>query len=99
MPFDQSILSIEFRSSSEFFVLFPKIFLLFRFLKDHLSWSFVPFGAFSSANPLFPGLPHPICSDFRLSQPLIGFLLAKPLKLVSSSNTLGVFPFRVFPTL
>jgi hypothetical protein len=45
----------------------------------------------------FPGLPHPICSTFRFSQPLSGLLLESSCGLVSCHLHLWDSLFRVFP--
>lgn len=39
---------------------------------------FLPLRCFNWLSPLFPGLPHPICSTYRLFQPLSGLLLCQP---------------------
>jgi hypothetical protein len=39
---------------------------------------FLPLRRFSWRNPLTPGLPHPVCSAYRLFQPLSGLLLHRP---------------------
>jgi hypothetical protein len=40
-----------------------------------LSWGFVPFGVIGPGSSLFTGLPRPLRSAFRFSQPPGGFLL------------------------
>jgi hypothetical protein len=51
----------------------------------------------SNSSPLFPGLPHPIRSAFRLSQPLDGLLLKSPCDLISCHWHLWDSLYRVFP--
>jgi hypothetical protein len=42
-----------------------------------------PYGVVSLRSPLTPGLPHPVRSAFRLSQPLRGLLLREPCGSIS----------------
>jgi len=51
----------------------------------------------SVASPLDPGLPHPIRSAFRFSQPLDGLLLATPCGLVSCHWHSWGFPVALPP--
>jgi len=56
----------------------------------------------SNLSPLTSGLPHPIRSAFRFSQPLDGFLLKLPGGLVSClwhsrGSPCGAFPSKVAP--
>jgi hypothetical protein len=44
---------------------------------------FLPLRRFGRLSPLSPGLPHPVRSTFRLSQPPSGFLLNPPQDSVS----------------
>jgi hypothetical protein len=51
----------------------------------------------NDSSPLIPGLPHPICSVFRFSQPLNGLLLKSPCGLVSYHWHSWDSLFRAFP--
>lgn len=59
---------------------------------------FLPLRRFSWLSPLFPGLPHPICSTFRFSKPLSGLLLCQPEGFVSCLVRPWGLPFRGFPS-
>ena len=48
-------------------------------------------------SPLIMGLPHPLCSAFRFSQPLSGFLLKSSCGLFSCHWHSWGFPYRAFP--
>jgi hypothetical protein len=52
----------------------------------------------NDSSPLTPGLPHPICSVSRFSQPLNGLLLKPSCGLVSYHWHLRDSLFRVFPS-
>lgn len=62
-----------------------------------LSWGFFPFCAMGQENPLLTGLPHPLCSAFRFSQPLDGLRLSRYCGLVSYRWHTWGLPFRAFP--
>jgi hypothetical protein len=56
----------------------------------------------SNSSPLSPGLPHPVCSVYRLSQPLDVLLLELPCGLVSChwhswGSPCGAFPPDAVP--
>jgi hypothetical protein len=52
----------------------------------------------SISSPLSSGLPHPIRSAYRFSQPLDGLLLETPGGLVSCHWHSWGSPYRVFPS-
>jgi hypothetical protein len=47
-------------------------------------------------SPLGQGLPRPVRSAFRVSYPLSGFLLPKPLNLLSGPSVPGIRPSEFF---
>ena len=51
----------------------------------------------NDSSPLYPGLPHPIRSTFRLSQPLSDLLLESPWNPISCLKHSWDSPCRVFP--
>jgi hypothetical protein len=59
---------------------------------------FFPLRRFSWLSPLSPGLPHPIRSAFRFSQPLSDLLLCQPGGSVSCLVRPWGFSFRGFPS-
>lgn len=55
-----------------------------------------PYGVVSLRSPLTPGLPHPVRSAYRLSQPLSGLLLRQPCGFVSPRRHPWGSLFRAF---
>ena len=53
----------------------------------------------SNSSTLTPGLPHPVRSAFRFSQPLDGLLLESPGGLVSCHWHSWGSPYRAFPPM
>jgi hypothetical protein len=52
---------------------------------------------YNEGSPLTPGLPHPVRSTYRFSQPLSGLLLPAPRSHVSCFNRLWGFALQRLP--
>ena len=82
---------MTFRSPSEFFHTFPP-----DIRQASLMRFFFP-SAHNDLSPLAPGLPRPVCSTFRFSQPLSGLLLISSWGLFSYLWHSWDSPYRGFP--
>lgn len=61
---------------------------------SHEVWS--PTAHTGTAGPLIPGLPHPVCSVFRVLHPLDGFLPVRPADCFSSRKRSWGCPLQSF---